>query len=321
MKYYFAPLEGITNMYYRKAHNQYFHGVDKYFIPFLNPAQCQLSNKDKRELKKDNNNLNVKVVPQIISKNAQETLWLINLLHKEGYDEVNLNLGCPSKVVISKNKGSGMLKDLVYLDQYLNEVIYNSPIEISLKIRLGLNEVNEFKKILDVINKYKIKELIIHPRTAKEKYTGPLHLDVLDNLDKYTNINIIYNGEIKTKEDILYIQNRFPYLKGIMLGRGLVAHPDLLDDNSLNEKEKVDRIKNFFSTLYLEYLDNFGWNNTMFFIKEIWASMSTYFDIPKNIKKSFFKAKNKNDMEEILHIIYTTCPINENLINGIYNLD
>ena len=100
MKYYFAPLEGITNMYYRKAHNQYFHGVDKYFIPFLNPAQCQLSNKDKRELKKDNNNLNVKVVPQIISKNEQETLWLINLLHKEGYDEVNLNLGCPSKVVI-----------------------------------------------------------------------------------------------------------------------------------------------------------------------------------------------------------------------------
>jgi tRNA-dihydrouridine synthase len=315
MEYYLAPLEGITNMYYRKYHDKYFNGVSKYFIPFLNPAQCNLSTRDERELKKENNNLSKKVVPQIISKNAKETLWMINKLKNEGYDEINLNFGCPSGTVVAKGKGSGILKDLSVLDSYLNEVFTNSPLPISIKLRLGLKDINEFDKILEVLNKYDIKELIIHPRTQLEKYNGPIHLDVLDSITSKTKFDIIYNGEIKSKEDIIYIQERFPFIKGIMLGRGLISIPDLLEDS-----KDINKIKDFFNSLYNEYLSIFGWNNTKFYVKEIWALMINYFIVPKDLKKKLFKAEKQTDIESIIKEIFDTCEINIHPENGIKDI-
>lgn len=316
MEFYLAPLEGITNLYYRKYHDMYFKGITKYYIPFLNPAQCNLSTRDQRELKKENNKLSKKVIPQIISKNAKETLWMINKLMLEGYKEVNLNFGCPSGTVVSKGKGSGILKDLNYLDSYLNEVFMSSPLPISIKLRLGLNDINEFDKILEVLNKYDIKELIIHPRTQKEKYNGPLHLEIFENITSKTKFDIIYNGEIKSLEDINYIKERFPFIKGIMLGRGLISIPDLLEEN-----KNVVKIKDFFYSLYHEYLSTFGWNNTKFYVKEIWALMINYFIVPNDLKKKLFKAEKQLELESIIELIFSTCEINfnpENGIKGIY---
>lgn len=316
MKFYLAPLEGITSLYYRKYHSKYFKGVDKYFIPFLNPAQCNLSTRDERELKKENNLIDKKVVPQIISKNAKETLWMINKLKGEGYEEINLNFGCPSGTVVAKGKGSGILKDLTYLDSYLNEVFTNSPLPISIKLRLGLNDIEEFNNILKILNKYDVKELIIHPRTQKEKYSGPLHLDILDNIISKTKFDIIYNGEIKSLDDISYIEERFPFIKGIMIGRGLIEVPDLLEENK-NKLKVID----FYNDMYKEYLETFGWNNTKFFVKEIFALMINYFIVPKDLKKKLFKSEKQDEVEKYVNEIFSTCEINfhpENGIKGIY---
>lgn len=316
MKFYLAPLEGITSLYYRKYHALYFKGVDKYFIPFLNPAQCNLSTRDERELKKENNLINKQVVPQIISRNAKETLWMINKLKNEGYDEVNLNFGCPSGTVVAKGKGSGILKDLSYLDAYLNEVFSHSPLPISIKLRLGLNDVEEFNNILNILNKYDVKELIIHPRTQKDKYTGPLHLEILDNIVTKTKFDIIYNGEIKSLDDISYIEERFPFIKGIMIGRGLIEIPDLLEES----KDK-NKVINFYNDMYKEYLETFGWNNTKFFVKEIFALMINYFLVPKDLKKKLFKSEKQDEVEHFVNEIFSTCEINvcpENAIKGIY---
>lgn len=306
MKFYLAPLEGITNLYYRKYHNKYFNGIDKYFIPFLNPAQCCLSTKDKRELNKNNNNINAKIIPQIISKNSKETLWLISLLEKEGYDEINLNFGCPSSTVISKSKGAGILKDLNYLDNYLNEIFNNTNVKISIKLRLGLNDVDEFDAILNILNKYNIYEVIIHPRTAKEKYQGPLHLDKLDSLKTKTKFNIIYNGEIKTKNDIKMIESKFPFIKGIMIGRGIITTPDLLENNSKLEIERRQTYQNFFNALYLEYLNDFGWNNTKYYVKEILALMINSFEIDSSLKKRIFKANKKEEFDLLKNELFSS---------------
>lgn len=318
MKYYLAPLEGVTNLYYRKVFSKYFLNIDKYFIPFINPAQYNLSHRDLREIDINNNRLNKDVVPQIISNNSKETIWLINKLKEDGYKEVNLNFGCPSGTVVSKKRGGGILSDLNLLDTYLNEVFKKSCLPISIKLRLGLSDANEFYNILNILNKYNIKELIIHPRTVKEKYNGNLHLEILKDLNKLTTIPIIYNGEIKSLEDIEYIKTNFPYIDGIMLGRGLISYPDLLEDNTnINEETRINKVKSFFFELYNEYLNKFGYNNTKFFVKEIWVMLINYFDIDKKSKKELLKAEKQQDLESVINKIFTTIPRKKYIESGI----
>lgn len=309
MKYYFAPLEGITNYRYRKIHNKYFNGIDKYFIPFLNPTINGITKKEKREVDPKNNPSNVKVVPQIISKNPVETIRLINYLKELGYDEININLGCPSRTVVPKGKGGGMLKNLDYLDTFLNYIYSNSSLKISLKIRVGVEEEKEFVSIMNIINKYPVSELIIHPRTVKDYYSGPLHLNLLDNLE--TNLDVIYNGDIKSIKDIDLIKNRFPYIKGIMVGRGLISKPDMFDTKIMDDENKKLRLKNFYNDLKEENIKNFGLGNLLLFEKGMWVYLINYFKIDEKTKKKLFKIRDQQEFDNMINKIFDSLDINK----------
>jgi len=299
MKYYLAPLEGITNRYYRNLHAKYFKGVDKYYIPFISPIEGKLSAKDLKEV--DRNNNQIKVVPQIISKNAKDTIEVINYLVSLGYDEINLNFGCPSPTVVTKGKGSGILKDLDYLDSYLNMIFSNVTCKISIKTRLGLNDAKEFKEILKIYNKYPIYELIIHPRVQSDLYSKPINYDILPYILDNTSLDIIYNGEIKNIDDINRITSTYPSIKGIMIGRGLITSPNMLDDN-----KSVDTIKEFYNNLKDTYLKEYGWNNTKYYVKEIWSLMIDYFDVDNKTKKTLFKANTESEFNNIVNNILNT---------------
>ena len=109
MQYYFAPLEGLTDRTYRCLHHKYFPGMDRYYTPFLSPTvHRQLTPKEARELQ----NADFTVIPQLLTKNSEDFLWMAQQCADLGYPEVNLNLGCPSGTVTAKGKGSGMLTDL-----------------------------------------------------------------------------------------------------------------------------------------------------------------------------------------------------------------
>lgn len=107
MELYFAPIEGITGGRYRRTHRALFSGVDKYYMPFISPTQDHVFTS--RELRNvaPENNAGVPAVPQLLTKNAADFLWAAQGLRAMGYDEVNLNLGCPSGTVVAKGKGPG----------------------------------------------------------------------------------------------------------------------------------------------------------------------------------------------------------------------
>lgn len=106
-RYYLAPLEGITTYIFRNAYHRYFYPMDKYFTPFLVPhSKKGFSAKEKREILPENNE-GLYLVPQIMSNHADECLKTIEKLRVYGYKEVNLNMGCPSKTVVSKGRGAG----------------------------------------------------------------------------------------------------------------------------------------------------------------------------------------------------------------------
>lgn len=293
MKVYFAPLESITVYTLRNCFEKHFSGVDRYYIPFLSPmGEGRLINKCERDILPENNNIGKEIVPQIISNDVDSTLSLINRLVQLGYKEVNLNFGCPSGTVTAKEKGSGILRNLERLDNYLKGVVEGSPIPVSVKTRIGWWEPSEFDAILEIFNKYPLKELIIHPRTAREMYSGPLHLDVLDGLDKKTNIPVVINGEIKTKEDIEYLEKRFPFINAVMIGRGFLETPDMLMVE--DEDARREAIKAYVHELSETYILERGWKNGSFGVKEIWSYIHKRFDISDKDKKALFKEKDLN---------------------------
>lgn len=167
MKIYTAPLEGITGHVFRTALYHHFGGADKYFIPFIRPNQNgNFSTREKQDIMPENN-LNMYPVPQILTNKAEDFLRTAEKLEAYGYKEINLNLGCPSKTVISKMRGSGFLAYPDELEQFLDEIFRKCKLEISIKTRIGKESPDEFVRLLDIYNKYQMKELIIHPRVQQ----------------------------------------------------------------------------------------------------------------------------------------------------------
>jgi tRNA-dihydrouridine synthase len=170
-------MEGITDSIYRTLHHKHFGGVDRYYMPFFSPTQHRfLTAREARELPKADS-VTFTAVPQILTKHSEDFIWAASVCRDLGYDEVNLNLGCPSGTVVAKGKGSGMLRDLSALDAFLDEIFASAPLPISVKTRIGMESGEEFPAILEIYNRYPMKELTIHPRVRKVFYKGSVEMD------------------------------------------------------------------------------------------------------------------------------------------------
>ena len=231
---YFAPLEGITTYPYRNLHHKYFGGVDKYFTPFLAPGPEQgMSVKEMRDVLPENN-AGVLVVPQILTNRAGDFLLASKKLLEMGYREINLNLGCPSGTVTAKKKGSGFLLYPDDLDRFFDEVfsdaaVRNGEFLVSVKTRIGKNEVEEWPELMQVYNRYPIHELTVHPRIQKEFYKGTPHLDVFTDILKESRNPVVYNGDLFTVEKVKEFREKFPTVGTVMIGRGLIRNPALAE--------------------------------------------------------------------------------------------
>lgn len=272
MKYYLAPLEGITTCAYRKVYHKYYLAMDKYFTPFLSPHNKRgFSTKEKRELYPEYNE-GMYVVPQILTNHAMDCLDTMRKLEELGYREVNLNLGCPSKTVVSKNKGSGFLAYPEELDRFLEEIFEHTDLKVSVKTRIGKESVEEFPKLLEIYNKYPLEELIIHPRTQVEFYKYSPHVDVFAYATEKSEHSLCYNGDVFSVENEQKIREQFPAIEAIMIGRGIISQPWLLE--TIKEGATLDKQKfqEFHDELLNTYLAmNYGEKPALFKMKELWA--------------------------------------------------
>lgn len=170
MKYYLAPMEGITGYIYRNAYEKFFHNIDKYFTPFIVANKSKsLKTKELRDVLPENNKC-MNIVPQILTNDSEDFIITSKRLQQLGYNEVNLNLGCPSGTVVSKNRGSGFLALRDELDRFLEEIFTLENMKISIKTRIGKDSPEEFYELIKIYNKYPLEELIIHPRTRNDFY-------------------------------------------------------------------------------------------------------------------------------------------------------
>ena len=303
MKYYFAPMEGLTDSIFRQVHHRYFPGVDTYFMPFFSPTiHRKLTPREERELPLADSSP-FRAVPQVLTKDSDSFLWAAQACLDRGYDEVNLNCGCPSGTVVAKGKGSGMLANPDALDRFLGEVFAKSPISISVKTRLGLESPEEFYSLLEVFNRYPIRELTVHPRVRRQFYSGSADKGMFQWAWKNSANPLCCNGDIFSLSQAEELQEAFPGLQAVMMGRGLIADPGMLCGGT-----DVRLLESYMAELMEAYATAFGsTRNAMFRLKEHWGLLQSRFPggekLFKRLRKTTDIAGYRCICAEIFHTL------------------
>lgn len=305
MRFYFAPLEGITGYIFRNAHHNFFTGMDKYYAPFMSPAQnCVMNPKERRDILPEHNR-GIPLVPQILANNADYFTQAEKELRLYGYEEVNLNLGCPSRTVVTKKKGAGFLACPDELDMFLEQIFSHAQGDISIKTRIGMESEEEFYDLLAIYNKYPVKELIIHPRTQNDYYKNGLHLNMIAYAAGHSKNPLCYNGDLCSVADYERIAGKFPSLSGVMMGRGLLTNPALVMEIRGNTPADKDTLRRFHDKLYQDYAQVFsGEKNVLFKMKELWLYMAGSFDCGESYIKKIKKVQRKKDYENIVNALF-----------------
>lgn len=309
MRYYFAPMEGLTDSIYRRLHHKYFPGIDRYYMPFLSPTiHRSLTHREDRELPMDDS-VDFAAIPQVLTKVAEDFLWAAQVCQERGYEEVNLNVGCPSGTVVSKGKGSGMLRDPDALDRFLEEIFSRSVLPISVKTRLGIENTEEFPRLLEIYNRYPIAELTIHPRVRKQFYAGSVDREMFRYAMENSKNKLCYNGDLISKTQIAALQDEYPQLESVMIGRGLVADPGMLWEGTTAET-----LKAFMDELLESYVDAFGGSrNAMFRLKENWGFLHCRFEGSEKLWKRLRKTTDLEEYKSITAEIFHTLPMKKEL--------
>lgn len=305
---YLAPMEGLTGYVFRNAYEKIYGKIEKYFTPFIVPViKREFKDRELRDILPENNE-NTYTVPQILTNKSEDFLRTVSYLKNYGYREVNINMGCPSGTVVSKNKGAGFLKFPQNIDSFLYEIFEKEDIKISIKTRIGLENEDEFYEILEVFNKYQLEELIIHPRLRKDYYKNDIHMNMFEYAYNNSKNVICYNGDICTVRDYNNIVEKFDKISGVMIGRGIIANPNLTGEIIGQEdcfegkqreilKEKYKQLKKFHDELLKGYKEEIKENNNILFkMKEMWFYFGKNFPYEREIKK-IKKSKNIEEYE------------------------
>ena len=310
MKYYFAPMEGITDYIFRNVHHRYFPGADKYYTPFFSPTNDgRFPPRNMRDFNREVNR-DMPVVPQLLTKHGADFLWAAKVLADLGYEEINLNLGCPSGTVTAKGKGSGLLSDLEGLKKLLDDIFVAAPAKISVKTRLGRNDPEEFPKLMELFNRYPIFELTVHCRVGADFYRKPARPEAFALPLAESKAPVCYNGDLATQERIGELQERYPAVPALMIGRGAVADPALI--GRMKGLQGVDRetLQRYTEELFDRYSSAFGSpTSALGRMKEIWFYQICLFDGAEKYEKRLKKTVSPQEYRDLTARIFGELPL------------
>ena len=292
LKTLFAPLEGMTDGIFRRAHYDFFGGVEEYAIPFIRlTGDLALTGGERREIS-PGENAGIPCVPQVLTKEAEQLLWAAGMLRDLGYGTVDLNLGCPAPTVVTRGRGSAMLQDPAALRRFFDRVFPACPIRLSVKTRIGFSSPDEWEKLLDVLADYPLSRVVIHPRTREEQYSGPVHPEAFAAALERFGPRAVWNGDILTPADADRITRLFPGTDGVMIGRGLIRDPSLARRLSGGKSADLGEIKAFFDRLFGDYLERFGLPVALGRMKKLFLLLSEGMPEGKKMYKDIKKASS-----------------------------
>ena len=315
MKFYLAPMEGLTGFVFRNAYQKHFGDIDTYFTPFINNKK--MNYKEIKDILPEHNK-GMHVVPQILTNRAEDFLAIAKELGNYGYESVNLNLGCPSGTVVTKHRGAGFLAVPEELDHFLEEIFADCPLRISVKTRIGINDAGEWERILSIYEKYPMEELIIHPRVQKDFYNNTPDMDAFLYAVENSRHTLCYNGDICSVDDYkAWIQkmegkdrehgsgSTAQHTEHMMLGRGILKNPGLVRELMGHAPITKDQFHAFHDDVLKGYLDVMsGERNTLFRMKELWFYFAKYFTEPEKYVKQIKKTQRVAEYRVIVDNLF-----------------
>lgn len=305
---YFAPFQSITTHTFRRVYSKHFDGVDKLFTPYFAniSAGAKLDQKKLLALKNQSEG-GIDIIPQILSKDADEILWFAQNCQKLGFKELNWNLGCPHPQVANKKLGSGLLPYPELVNDILQKVMREINIPFSIKCRLGYTSSSEIEELIPVFNSYSINELTIHARTGRQLYSGQTDRDAFARITPQLASPLVYNGDIFCMDDFLEFKLQFPEINRLMIGRGILSDPFLsarIKGMDLPTDPKT-HLRHFIDDLYYAYRkeknDQLSLLSAM---KEYWTYLANTFDEPVKVFRKLKKCKSFDAYENSVHAIF-----------------
>lgn len=220
-----APIRGVTDVIYRNAFARCFGGVDRAVAPFIQLKQGHaLRPAELRQVEPSANRL-MPVVPQVLTHHAPTLGAALRDLQAAGHAEVNWNLGCPYPTVAGRGRGAGLLPHPDRIDAILAAAMAEAPVRVSVKMRLGRHDPDEFKAVMAVLNRYPLAAVILHARTADQMYAGTVDMQRAGEALALCRHPLVFNGDITSLASFLAARARLPGVAGWMVGRGALRDP------------------------------------------------------------------------------------------------
>jgi tRNA-dihydrouridine synthase len=292
-----SPLQGFTDFRFRNAFHNYFGGIDTFYAPYIRlNGKLKIKQSYQNDLQLEHN-ATLEVIPQVMTNDPDEFLFVVKYVQELGYKELNWNLGCPYPMVTKSGMGSGLICNPSRINEVLHKAHNETDILVSMKMRMGYENAQEILATFPILNRYPLKNIAIHARIGKQLYKGPVDLDAFEKCISSTQHKLYYNGDITSVAAFKKIQERFPSIDHFMIGRGLIADPFLpqmiKDGTTEYPKDRWKIFSEFHDTIYNQY-DEYLSGPTPIKMKMLgfWEFFSQSFPNPKKTYKAIKKAGN-----------------------------
>lgn len=298
-KIYSAPIQGFTDYVWRNTHNELFNSVDTYYTPFMRVVNNEIPHRDIKDILPSNNIAPIR--PQVLACGVEQTVMMVNRLKEYGYQCVDLNMGCPHPPIAKKKKGSGILPFPDDCGKLFMELSKIQGIEYSIKMRLGYDDDDQWKKILALFDIIRPTEVVMHPRTGKQLYGGNVDYAQFAEFIECCSFPVIYNGDIQDADQILWLKERYNNLSGVMVGRQFLCCP-----NFLEETQSVEQIRRFHDLLYFRYAEKLtgGEHQLLNKMKTLWQYLLPNADRKK--MKIIIKSRNLQEYKNAVNQLFDT---------------
>ncbi len=307
-KFCVAPMMGYTTPYARKLYR--ILSKNSFLFSEMIATKSLIYSKNRENI--IDNDFNNPVALQVGGSEIDELTKASKIAIDYNYDEINLNVGCPSKAVQKGSFGACLMKNKVLVRNCI-EALQSDKIEATLKCRLGLGKELKyefFEEFIDEMSKTGIKFIYVHARNAilsgispqGNRTIPPLSYDFVKKIkNKYPNITFILNGGI---DNLDKAENLLKEFDGVMIGRLIKNNPFILkevDKKIFKEKNKlIDEtvINNYFA--YIK--PKLGFESIFRLLSPL---LNIFFSVPNSkIYKSkineYMRDQNINLIEDLL---------------------
>ena len=294
-----APLQGVTDAARRNAHAAVFGGVDGYFAPFMRVEHGAIRRRDLADVSPERNS--APIVPQLLASPPNEAVLMATTLREMGYSSVDINLGCPHPPVSRKGRGSGMLAHPERLAEMCRALAGIDGMSYSVKMRLGYDAPEQWRQCLPTLERLAPQHITIHPRIGTQIYNGELIMDEFEAMLRATTLPVVFNGDLRTAEQVETMFDRYPQLAGVMVGRRLAELPSMFTADKCDSAH----YKQFHQAILEGEMKRLtgGEHQLLQHMKTLWAMLLP--DADKRLRKRVLKARDMAQYEAAVNELLT----------------